>query len=172
MTTVARIVSIGFESNTPQDSNMHQRKQIPCITSLLTRKIHFKRKGMTQRRVWTSHGSTPLAQKLKEEKNHETKRPTLHPLLFHSLSHANKIFHFFLLFSAFHQLFSFLFFCLHGSLSAIVSVLIVRKSWHLIYTMIYYSTCCFILYFLLFFLCSFSLVLLPWRAIERSVLGC
>lgn len=52
MTTVSRIVSIGFESNTPQDSNMHQRKQIPCITSLLTRKIHFKRKGMThQRRV-------------------------------------------------------------------------------------------------------------------------
>ena len=39
-----RIVAIGFESNTPQDSNMHQRKQIPCLTSLLTRKIYFKRK--------------------------------------------------------------------------------------------------------------------------------
>ncbi len=50
MTTVSRIVSIGFESNTPQDSNMHQRKQIPCVTSLLTRKIYFKRK--TTRRIW------------------------------------------------------------------------------------------------------------------------
>lgn len=49
MTTVSRIVSIGFESNTPQDSNMHQRKQIPCVTSLLTRKIYFKRK--TTRRI-------------------------------------------------------------------------------------------------------------------------
>ena len=52
MTTVSRIVSIGFESNTPQDSNMHQRKQIPCITSLLTRKIYFKRK--TTRRIWNN----------------------------------------------------------------------------------------------------------------------
>ena len=50
MTTVSRIVSIGFESNTPQDSNMHRRKQIPCVTSLLTRKIYFKRK--TTRRIW------------------------------------------------------------------------------------------------------------------------
>lgn len=50
MTTVSRIVAIGFESNTPQDSNMHQRKQIPCVTSLLTRKIYFKRKS--DRLVW------------------------------------------------------------------------------------------------------------------------
>lgn len=44
MTTVARIVAIGFESNTPQYSNMHQRKQSPCTTSLLTRKIYFNYK--------------------------------------------------------------------------------------------------------------------------------
>ena len=49
MTAVSRIVAIGFESNTPQDSNMHQRKQIPCVTSLLTRKVYFKRK--TTRRI-------------------------------------------------------------------------------------------------------------------------
>ena len=41
MTTVSRIVAIRFESNTPQDSNMQQRKQIPCVTSLLTRKVFF-----------------------------------------------------------------------------------------------------------------------------------
>jgi len=41
MTTVSRRVAINFESDTPQDSHMHQRKQIPCVTSLLTRKVFF-----------------------------------------------------------------------------------------------------------------------------------
>jgi len=49
MTTVSRIVAVGFESNTPKDSITHRRKQIPCVTSLLTRKIFFKPK--TARRI-------------------------------------------------------------------------------------------------------------------------
>ena len=50
MTTVSRRVAIGFESNTPQDSNMHQRKQIPCVTSLLTRKVYFKKNKLAHRK--------------------------------------------------------------------------------------------------------------------------
>jgi len=50
MTTVSRIVAIGFESNTPQDATMHQRKQIPCVTSLLTRKVFFKNNKLAHRK--------------------------------------------------------------------------------------------------------------------------
>jgi len=44
MTRVARKVAFDFQSNTPGDSFMHEKKQIPCITSMLTRDIFFPRK--------------------------------------------------------------------------------------------------------------------------------
>lgn len=44
MTRVARKVAFDFQSNTPGDYVMHEKKQIPCITSMLTRDIIFQRK--------------------------------------------------------------------------------------------------------------------------------
>lgn len=44
MTRVARRVAFEFQSNTPGDYMMHEKKQIPCITSMLTRDIFFHRK--------------------------------------------------------------------------------------------------------------------------------
>jgi len=44
MTRVARKVAFDFQSNTPGDSFMHEKKQIPCITSMLTRDVYFPRK--------------------------------------------------------------------------------------------------------------------------------
>jgi len=44
MTRVARKVAFDFQSNTPGDYVMHEKKQIPCITSMLTREIIFQRK--------------------------------------------------------------------------------------------------------------------------------
>jgi len=44
MTRVARKVAFDFQSNTPGDYMMHEKKQIPCITSMLTRDIIFTRK--------------------------------------------------------------------------------------------------------------------------------
>lgn len=44
MTRVARKVAFDFQSNTPGDSYMHEKKQIPCITSMLTRDVYFPRK--------------------------------------------------------------------------------------------------------------------------------
>lgn len=44
MTRVARKVAFDFQSNTPGDYVMHEKKQIPCITSMLTRDIYFHRK--------------------------------------------------------------------------------------------------------------------------------
>jgi len=44
MTRVARRVAFDFQSNTPGDYMMHEKKQIPCITSMLTRDIFFRRK--------------------------------------------------------------------------------------------------------------------------------
>ena len=44
MTRVARKVAFDFQSNTPGDWTMHEKKQIPCITSMLTRDIFFPRK--------------------------------------------------------------------------------------------------------------------------------
>ena len=45
LTRVARKVAFDFQSNTPGDFVMHEKKQIPCITSMLTRDIYFARKS-------------------------------------------------------------------------------------------------------------------------------
>ena len=44
LTMVARRVAFEFQSNTPGDYVMHEKKQIPCVTSMLTRDIIFARK--------------------------------------------------------------------------------------------------------------------------------
>jgi len=44
LTHVARKVAFDFQSNTPGDFVMHEKKQIPCITSMLTRDIYFHQK--------------------------------------------------------------------------------------------------------------------------------
>lgn len=44
MTRVARKVAFDFQSNVPGDYVMHEKKQIPCITSMLTRDLLFTRK--------------------------------------------------------------------------------------------------------------------------------
>ncbi|KAH0552661.1 caspase-1-like [Cotesia glomerata] len=41
LTFVAQRVALDFESNTPDNMTMHQQKQIPCITSMLTRLLKF-----------------------------------------------------------------------------------------------------------------------------------
>lgn len=41
LTFVCQRVAIDFESNTPDNPTMHQQKQIPCITSMLTRLVKF-----------------------------------------------------------------------------------------------------------------------------------
>ncbi|CAL1689333.1 unnamed protein product [Lasius platythorax] len=41
LTFVNQRVAIDFESNTPDNMTMHQQKQIPCITSMLTRLVRF-----------------------------------------------------------------------------------------------------------------------------------
>lgn len=41
LTFVARRVAIDYESNVPNDVVMHRQKQIPCVTSMLTRLIVF-----------------------------------------------------------------------------------------------------------------------------------
>lgn len=41
LTFVCQRVAIDFESNTPDNVTMHQQKQIPCITSMLTRLVKF-----------------------------------------------------------------------------------------------------------------------------------
>lgn len=43
LTFVAQRVAIDYESNTPNNPVMHQRKQIPCVTSMLTRLLYFKK---------------------------------------------------------------------------------------------------------------------------------
>ncbi|EEB13085.1 Caspase-1 precursor, putative [Pediculus humanus corporis] len=45
LTMVCRRVAFDFESNTPNDRTMHQQKQIPCITTMLTRLIRFEPKS-------------------------------------------------------------------------------------------------------------------------------
>jgi len=44
MTRVSRRVAFDFQSNVPGDWGMHEKKQIPCVTSMLTRDIMFNRK--------------------------------------------------------------------------------------------------------------------------------
>eukprot|EP00095_Tigriopus_kingsejongensis_P001510 snap_masked-scaffold220_size252247-processed-gene-0.1 protein:Tk01510 transcript:snap_masked-scaffold220_size252247-processed-gene-0.1-mRNA-1 annotation:"casp1_spofr ame: full" len=46
LTRVARKVAFDFQSNTPGSPMMHERKQIPCITSMLTRDVYFLRKNV------------------------------------------------------------------------------------------------------------------------------
>ncbi|XP_035227245.1 caspase-like [Stegodyphus dumicola] len=41
LTIVNRKVAYDFESFTPQDNSMHLKKQVPCVTSTLTRNIKF-----------------------------------------------------------------------------------------------------------------------------------
>lgn len=45
LTFVNRRVAIDFESNCPGDVRMHRQKQIPCITSMLTRLVRFEKKN-------------------------------------------------------------------------------------------------------------------------------
>jgi len=45
LTRVARKVAFDFQSNTPGDYVMHEKKQIPCITSMLTRDVIFAPKS-------------------------------------------------------------------------------------------------------------------------------
>ncbi|XP_055318469.1 caspase-like [Sitodiplosis mosellana] len=44
LTFVCQRVAIDFESNTPDNPIMHQQKQIPCITTMLTRLLRFHEK--------------------------------------------------------------------------------------------------------------------------------
>ncbi|OWR45225.1 caspase-1 [Danaus plexippus] len=46
LTFVAQRVALDFESNTPDVLPMHQQKQVPCITSMLTRLLVFEKKQM------------------------------------------------------------------------------------------------------------------------------
>lgn len=41
LTFVSRKVAIDFESNTPDTPHMHRQKQIPCVTTMLTRLLQF-----------------------------------------------------------------------------------------------------------------------------------
>jgi len=45
LTRVARRVAFDFQSNVPNNYGMHEKKQIPCITSMLTRDLVFIRKN-------------------------------------------------------------------------------------------------------------------------------
>lgn len=45
MTFVNRQVAIDFESNVPGNVTMHQQKQIPCVTTMLTRLVKFEKKN-------------------------------------------------------------------------------------------------------------------------------
>lgn len=44
LTFVCQRVAVDFESNTPDNPIMHQQKQIPCITTMLTRLLRFHEK--------------------------------------------------------------------------------------------------------------------------------
>jgi caspase 7 len=41
LTFVNQRVALDFESNTPDTAFMHAQKQIPCITTMLTRRLFF-----------------------------------------------------------------------------------------------------------------------------------
>lgn len=45
LTFVCQRVALDYESNTPDIPHMHRQKQIPCITSMLTRLVKFTMKG-------------------------------------------------------------------------------------------------------------------------------
>lgn len=44
LTFVIQHVAIDFESNTPDNPIMHKQKQIPCVTTMLTRLLRFNDK--------------------------------------------------------------------------------------------------------------------------------
>jgi caspase-like apoptosis-related cysteine protease len=44
LTFVLQRVALDYESNTPGNIIMHQQKQIPCVTTMLTRLLQFTRK--------------------------------------------------------------------------------------------------------------------------------
>ncbi|KAJ8869367.1 hypothetical protein PR048_030942 [Dryococelus australis] len=44
LTFVCQRVAVDFESNCPADIKMHRQKQIPCITTMLTRLLKFNSK--------------------------------------------------------------------------------------------------------------------------------
>ncbi|PNF16219.1 Caspase-1 [Cryptotermes secundus] len=44
LTFVIQRVALDFESNTPGNCTMHQQKQIPCVTTMLTRLLCFNKK--------------------------------------------------------------------------------------------------------------------------------
>ena len=44
LTRASRKVAYDFQSNVPGDYVMHKKKQIPCVTSMLTRDLVFTRK--------------------------------------------------------------------------------------------------------------------------------
>lgn len=44
LTFVSQRVAFDFESNTPDTLTMHQQKQIPCTTTMLTRILRFNDK--------------------------------------------------------------------------------------------------------------------------------
>jgi caspase-like apoptosis-related cysteine protease len=44
LTFVIQRVALDFESNTPGNCLMHQKKQIPCVSTMLTRLLRFTRK--------------------------------------------------------------------------------------------------------------------------------
>jgi caspase-like apoptosis-related cysteine protease len=44
LTFVIQRVALDFESSTPDDPTMNKQKQIPCVTTKLTRLLHFGRK--------------------------------------------------------------------------------------------------------------------------------
>lgn len=44
LTRVSRKVAFDFQSNVPTNYGMHEKKQIPCITTMLTRDLVFTRK--------------------------------------------------------------------------------------------------------------------------------
>ena len=51
MLRVCRKVAFDFQSNTPGDFAIHEKKQIPCITSMLTRKVYFPPKKDYQEKL-------------------------------------------------------------------------------------------------------------------------
>ena len=56
LTFVNQKVAVDFESNTPDSPTMHQQKQIPCITYMLTRLVKFTRK-QSYWQVWPEYST-------------------------------------------------------------------------------------------------------------------
>lgn len=52
LTFVCRRVAVDFESNNPDDPEKHKQKQIPCITTMLTRIVLFKEKPKATSKVF------------------------------------------------------------------------------------------------------------------------